>query len=116
MNEENKEENKEEHIYYKQTKYMKNRFGLFKTCALLCLYRITLKNTIHEYTVNNMYMNKADKIENIKKVYNYLYNNQDIFNTILYPDFVELTKEKLFEFYRLNPEHFAPILKKFGWM
>ena len=100
----------------KQKKYMIGRFGLFKTHILLMLYRNnfnkTLKNYINNVNHNVNQRDRTNRIENIKKVYNYIYNNLDIcysrYMISLNPDFIELIKKNFLNFLVQNHKILCP--------
>lgn len=97
-----------------QKKYMLGRFGTIKTYILLSLYRHYFTKTIRNYIKYNVGNNvEKDKIESMKKMYKYIYYNQDIYSS---SNFIQISKEKLFEFSITYPEDFFPILERFGYI
>lgn len=99
-----------------QKKYMTARFGVLKTHILLCLYRHNFSKRLQNYINNVNNKHNRNRIEYMKIIYNYFFCNQDIYNNVLYTNFVEISKEKLFEFSISYPEDFVPILEKFGYI
>jgi hypothetical protein len=99
-----------------QKKYMLGRFGTLKTYTLLYLYKDYFLKTMINYFYfihNDDNNSKKDKIENVKKMYNYMFYNQDIY---INSNLIETARKKLFEFSLSDPQDFVPILEKVGYI
>ena len=97
-----------------QKKYMLGKFGALKTYVLLTVYKQSFIKTMrNHFNYNDQNNSKKDKIKNVKKMYDYIFYNQDIYNNI---NLIETIRKKLFEFSSSDPLDFVPILERFGYI
>ena len=101
-----------------QKKYMLRSFGTLKTYVLLTVYKESFIKTMrNHFNYNDQNNSKKDKITNIKKMYDYIFYNQDLYQDIYNKtNLIETIKKKLFEFSSSEPQDFVPILERFGYI
>ena len=94
-------------------KYMNNRFGRFKSVVLRKKQYILFCYNIKEFTYN-IHTNISNEIDNLKKLYDYLYSSRDIWTDL---NMVSNTiNNKLLEVSCMYPNSFDKYKLAFGYI
>ena len=102
--------------FYIKKKYMIERYGSFKS-AVLRFIQFTYFIKITNQIINSHYLliiDRMNKIESVKKMYDYLYSTRDIWTCNI--QFKKKVREKLFDFTKDEPTIFKKYMILFGYI